>query len=245
MTRFNVIPAQNNYRGLSYGHWLALWNNWLLSDEPNKYDGGPMLFLRGNLDYRTPVGDIRYPRSIDHNGIYDRTGQKGITIFEHTAIFIPVITSCYTLGTLIDGELLKTEKDVRLHVIDDIEQGGNMWATILKKGDKKPGKIVKDLKEFIIESPLFSLVIPKESILNNKQYLPEKKPGIYFAVSCAYCVIIRSLHPSSYIITFGGKGRGDYYTNSVYELVVKRRNEGTVFDSSRRKREGTYKAKAR
>ncbi|HEY6886026.1 MAG TPA: hypothetical protein VI278_18495, partial [Nitrososphaeraceae archaeon] len=101
--RCEVVPPCNNFRGLSYGHWLALWNNLLLSENPDKYDGHLMLFLRGNLDYKPAMQNIPYPRFIDPNGIYDRTNEKGIRIFEHTAIFIPVITSCYTIGTLIDG----------------------------------------------------------------------------------------------------------------------------------------------
>jgi hypothetical protein len=245
MTNFNVVPPQNNYRGLSYGIWLALWNNWLLSEDPDKYDGGPMLYLRGNLDYRTPVRNISYPRSINHKGINDRTGREAVAIFEHTAIFIPVITSCYTLGTLVDGRLLKTEKDVRQHVNTDIEQGGDMWATIQKKDDSKPARIVKDLKQYVVETSLFRLVIPKESILNKKQYLPEEKPGNYLAVSCAYCIIIEGLQAARYVITFGGKGRGDYYSNSVYELTVSRKSSDTVTDISARKRKEICRPKAR
>src|SRR5215467_1478995 len=122
--KYDVIPYWKNFRGLSYGDWLAVWNNYLLSEDPDKYDGGPMLFLRGNLDYKPATKNISYPRSINHNGTHDRTKQKGYRIFENIAIFIPVITSCYTMNTLIDGKLLDTEEVLRRYVSSDIEQGG-------------------------------------------------------------------------------------------------------------------------
>jgi hypothetical protein len=214
---------------------LAIWNNWLLSKNPDIYDGSQILFLRGNLDYTPPVESINYPRRINYSATYERTGRKAIIIFEETAIFVPIITACYTIGTQVDGKLLRTEHEARLQASKDIELGSNMWLTIWKKGQKNPSKIVPKLTNFLTESPLFKLVIPKNSLLNRKQYLPADKAGIFEAVSCAYCMIIKSLHPSNYVINFGGIGRGDYYTNSVYELQVQQKSYGTVRDISSRK----------
>jgi hypothetical protein len=194
-----------------------------------------MLYLRGNLDYKPAMQDISYPRFIDPTGVYDRTNENSIRIFEHIAIFIPIITSCYTIGTLIDGKLLSTEEEVRHQVNMDIEQGGEMWAVIMKKGEEKQTRIVRNLGDFLVESPLFKLVVPENSLLNKKQYMPEERPGIYEAVSCAYCLILETLPPSSYRITFGGNGRGNYYTNSVYDLIVARKTRDTVVDISNSK----------
>ena len=62
--------------------------------------------------------------------------------------------------------------------------------------------------------------------------MQEDKPGSYDAVSCAYCVIIKSLPIGSYRVMFGGKGRGAYYTNSVYDLYVEDAFKESVVDIS-------------
>ena len=222
-----------NFRGLSYGNWLVLWNNWLMSEDPDHYRRGAVLFLRGNLDYRPPTENIDYPRFIDQNSFHNRTAKKTIKIFEDTPIFIPVITSCYTLGSEIDGKSLVTEAQVRQHVIEDIERGGQVWATIADRKTHRTAKLVTNLKKFLTESPLFSLVIPEASLLNDRQYMP-LKPDVYEAVSCAYCIILTSLPHSSYRLAFGGKGRGDHYINAVYDIIVEPKIHDTVRDISGR-----------
>ena len=63
---------------------------------------------------------------------------------------------------MIDGEALDNEDRVRRHVDNiDIEHGGEMWATISKCGEEMPSCIVKNLKDFIVESPMFKLLIPE------------------------------------------------------------------------------------
>ena len=106
-----------------------------------------------------------------------------------------------------------------------------MWATIIRKGDMKSSKIVKNLKDYRVESPLFRLVIPKNSLLKDKTEYASK-PGIYDAVSGGYFIMIRSLPPSTYRINFGAKGRGTYRTNAVYDILVEGKKRDRVIDES-------------
>jgi hypothetical protein len=229
--KIDIVPPDRNFRGMSYGDWITVWNNWLLSQDPDNNDEGDMLFLRGNINYK-PVGGMEgAPRHIDPKMFYDRTGPKGERIFEGTSIFFPVIDSMMKIGERYDGKIMKRIEELRYSVNKDINEGGPVWATIIKKGDTKPSKIVKNLKDYRVESPLFKLNIPEDSLLMDKtEYV--SKPGIYDAVSGGYFILIRSLAPSTYRINFGARGRGIYRTNAVYDIMVEGSKRDRVIDKS-------------
>jgi hypothetical protein len=229
--KIDVVTPTENFRGMSYGDWSVIWSNWLVSEEPDNYAGDDVLFLRGNVDYKPLRGATGAPRHSDPESFYDRTGKNGEKIFEGTAIFFPVVNAQLNIGELYDGRLIKNEEDMRFAARKDIDEGGAMWANILRKGDKKATKIVKNLKDYRIESPLFKLVVAQNSQLRDRMESP-LKPGIYDSVTVGYYILIRSLAPSTYRIHFGGKGRGIYYTDSVYDITVQHKNWDSVIDRS-------------
>ena len=95
----HIVRPSENFLGMPYRAWVMTWCNWLFSEDPDTYDGGDIFFLRGNVNY-LPVNDSGTgPRFIDPNAIYDRTGKKCQTVFERTAILVPV-----RVGMLIVGE---------------------------------------------------------------------------------------------------------------------------------------------
>ena len=153
--KIDVVPPSENFKGMSYGDWAVLWSNWLLSEQPDNYDGGDILFLRGNVDYKPLRGASGAPRHSDPKGVYDRTGSMGEKIFEGTAIFFPVINALLSTGELYDGRLIKGEEDMRFAARKDINEGWTMWANIQRIGDKKAIKIVKNLRDYKVESPQF------------------------------------------------------------------------------------------
>jgi hypothetical protein len=216
-----VIPPNQNFRGLSYGYWATQWWKWLLSKEADLYRGD-MLFLRGNVDYK-PVGGLNgSPRHIDPRSIYDRTGENRENIFEATPIFFPVINAIFKLQDVYDGKKIESEEDMRFAARKDISEGGLMWATIRKKGETKSRKIVSNLKDYLIESPEFSLTLSHNSTLRDKMEY-SWDPGTYHCVTVGYYLLISYLPPSVYRIQFGGKGRGEYLTKASYDVTVHRR----------------------
>jgi hypothetical protein len=229
--KIDVVPPTENFRGMSYGDWAVIWSNWLLSEEPDNYPGGDVLFLRGNVDYKPLGGATGAPRHSDPKGFYDRTGKNGEEIFEGTAIFFPVINAQLNIGEMYDGRLVKNEQDMRFAAEKDINEGGAMWANIMRKGDKKASKIVKNLKDYRVDTPPFKLVVSQKSELSDRMESP-LKPGIYDSVIVGYYVLIRSLPPSKYRIHFGGRGRGTYYTDSVYDITVQSKSRDYVIDRS-------------
>ena len=53
--KIDVVRPTENFRGMSYSEWATIWSNWLFSEDPDTYDGGNILFLRGNVSYKPVV----------------------------------------------------------------------------------------------------------------------------------------------------------------------------------------------
>lgn len=220
----DIVQPNENFGGMSYGEWAAEWNKWLFSEDPDTYDGGNIFFLRGNVDYK-PISTSRdSPRHIDRKAIYDKSGGKAETIFEGTAIFIPVITTVLFIGDNYEGKILRNEQDLRHYVNKDTDDTQKMWAAIKRKGDKNACTLVNNLEEYRFESSLFKLRVPKGSPLTERMEFTIK-PGAYDAIAAGYFIMIRSLPPSLYRINFGGEGMGIYATNAVYDIEVIQRKK--------------------
>jgi hypothetical protein len=226
---FDVVPAHENFRGLSYGDWAAIWNNWLMSEDPDNTTRKDILFLRGNLGYK-PVGTSNHtPRFSDPRSALTRIEENAERIFEKTAILIPVLTATYSIGDIYEGRRLHTECELRDAVNRDTDESLRIWARIAL--GKKVLRIVDDLNEYRIESPLFKLSIPTNSRLRLRTQIVADA-GIYDAVVGGFFLILRSLLPGKYRIEFGGKGRGNYGTNSIYDIVVGGVRDNTIIDST-------------
>ena len=213
---------------MSYSEWVITWCNWLYSEDPDTYDGGDILFLRGNVNY-LPVNDSGVgPRFIDPDAIYDRTGQNGQTIFERTAILVPVMVAMLVMGELYEGRILRTPEQLRYNVNLDIHKCGPVWATIMKKGEAKPHQIVNNLKYYYVATPLFKLNVPESSSLKDKADITYD-PGNYDMVAAGIFLLLRSLPPSTYRINFGGI-TGAYHTDSVYDITIQGKRKETLKD---------------
>jgi hypothetical protein len=219
----DIVQPNENFGGLSYGEWAAEWNKWLFSEDPDTYDGSNVLFLRGNVDYRPISKSKGSPRHIDRKAIFDKTGNKAVSIFEGIAIFVPVITTLLFIGDNYEGNILKNDQEVRHYANKDTDDTRKMWAAIKRKGDNNAHTLVKNIENYRFESPLFKLTVPNQSLLR-KRIEFAIKPGIYDAITTGYFIIISSLSPSVYRINFGGEGMGIYATNAVYDINVIRRN---------------------
>lgn len=197
------------------------------------YDGSDMLFLRGNVDY-LPVNESGVgPRFIDPRAIYDRTGQNGQTIFERTAILVPVMVAMLVRGELYEGRILRTPEQLRYNANLDIHKCGPVWATITKKGEAKSQQIVSNLKYYYVATPLFKLHVPESSSLKDKADITYD-PGIYDMVAAGIFLLIRSLPPSTYRINFGGI-TGAYHTDSLYDITIQGKRKETLKDVSARR----------
>ncbi len=217
-----IIKPDRNFRGLPYSHWAERWWNWLLGTDPDHYRGGT-LFLRGNVDYKPVEGVSGAPPYLDESTFYDRSGKKGITLFEGTPIFFPVLNALMISGDLYDGKLLKTADDLLWAARRDIEEGGKMWATVRMSQDRRPRTIVNNLKDYLIESSFFQLTVSEKNRLRNKLESP-LKAGTYRCITVGYYLLLILSSPDTYRIHFGGRGRGTYYTEALYDITFVRKS---------------------
>jgi hypothetical protein len=226
----NVVKPSDNFKGMSYSQWATVWCNRLLSEDPDTYDGGDILFLRGNVNLK-PIGGLKGgPRHLAQKGMYDRTGRSGERILEGTSVFIPVIVSMLSIGDIYEGTKMRTPQQLWYSSNIDTERGDSMWASIMKQGEIRAYRIVKNIREYKVVSPVFRLIVPGNSKLMNKIDTP-MLPGEYQTVTVGYFILIKSLQPSTYRINFGGR-TGEYYTNSLYDIVVDGRRKNSLKDDS-------------
>lgn len=229
--KVDVVLPHENFRGMSYGEWGAEWNKWLFSKDPDANDNGNMLFLRGNVDYKPVGNDPSSPKYVNPDAIYDRTDRNGVTIFDTTAIFIPVISTVFFIQDNFEGKILRNEQDLRYSINKERDETQEIWCAIKRKGDPKPSKLVVDVKQYRFESTIFKLEVPRDSKLRGRMQV-SVKTGVYEAMTSGHFVIIRSLPASTYRIIFGGRGVGDYITNSVYDITVVNRGQDRIKDTS-------------
>jgi len=232
-TKARIVKPFENFQGMSYSEWLMIWCNWLFSEDPDTYEGGNIIFLRGNVNYQPVNSSGLGPRYIDPKGIYDRTGQHRQSVFERTAVLVPVIVGMFINGELHEGKRLRTPEQLRYSANTEIHKTGPIWATIMKEGDAVAHKIVNDLKDYYVATPLFKLAVPENSLLKDKSDTPYN-PGVYDMVAAGIFLLISSLPPSKYRINFGGK-TGAYYTDSIYDIVVQGKRKETLEDISSRR----------
>jgi hypothetical protein len=221
-----VLQPGETFHGLSYGDLFARWNNWLLSSHPT-YDGGDILFTRGNLGYNSDPTAFLDMTNLSGNG------QK---ISSETAIFVPIITCQFNIGDQYGGGTLQDEETVRKAVRDHIYGGGQFWATIMKRSSPSKMYIINELERFYVESPRFQLIVPEDSVLRTHMEYP-LEPGVYDAVVGGYCLLLKKLPDRHWTINFGGKGRYEYYTNSLYDIdIIDNLSQGSRVTNISRKR---------
>jgi hypothetical protein len=226
-----VVPIKENYLGMSYGVWAGIWDNWLMSENPDTNVRKDILFLRGNLDYK-PVASHRYaPRYMSPSSGLMFTAKD--MIFANTAIIIPALTARYSLGDVYDGRTIKDELSLREAVNRDTDESLNVYATIknLRNGGEL-SSIVDDLNDFRIESPMYKLKVhPRGKLIKTSETMSD--PGIFYSVIGGFFLIIKSLPKGRYRIRFGGEGRGRYSTHSIYDISVHSTRTNRIQDTSK------------
>ncbi|MGH9977698.1 MAG: hypothetical protein ACRD8Z_17970 [Nitrososphaeraceae archaeon] len=231
----NILKPTENYKGLSYGNLIATWTNWLFSSEVDYSEATDILFLRGSVGtYETTTTS-----KITSNGTGTSTGNKiqstidtkflnqtdenSLVIFRGTAIFVPVICAFYKLGDYFEGCRIEDEVGLRNAVFRTVGAGNNMWAKCRYQNDPiEDGYHIPsapDLSAHYMESPLFKLFVSERSKLKDKLDEP-LEAGVYDAVTGGYFLLLKNLGGGDYRLRFGGKGKGNYLTDSIYDITI-------------------------
>ncbi len=235
MKKVDIVSPNENFRGRSYGEWASEWLKWVVSSDPDTYSkDDPIIFLRANIDYMTVEGreDGYRENTTTH---YDRTADRGIEIYEETAIFYPVVEANFLTGCKnpeVKTKVLQTEEELRYYARKDIDSGWEIGSSITLINER-PRPVVNDLKDFRAESQLFRIVVPHNSSLKDKME-EELRPGIFDAVTDGYWILIRKLLAADrpYRIYFEAR-KGDYYHYSAtYDIFVLPRPKSNFLDKS-------------
>ena len=203
------------FRGLTYGQWAGVWLNHLFSDKPDiNYQGGKgMAFLRGNLQYA-------YTQDPAHPVFSSITKASALRIKPDTALFIPVINTKLTLDFEYQGATMKDEILMRNVTRRDTVDGGPIGIRIRKQPSNTTYKLVDDLNNFYVESPLFTFIIPENSAYRTFMETP-MEAGTYHCVTAGIFVIVSHWTPGAkYRIAVLGTGVGSYLTRSLYDIHV-------------------------
>ena len=76
-----------------------------------------------------------------------------------------------------------------------------------------------DINDYMIESPLFKLKVSERNPFLPHLEVP-LEPGEHDAVVVRLFLLVEGLPIGRYRIQFGGKGRGDYRTDAMYDILV-------------------------
>jgi|GEM_PF-656985 len=218
---YEIANPKEVFRGLTYGQWVAVWYNNLLSVEPDVvYRGGnDMAFLRGNVQYQRT--EYQKGADVKQEAFYSSVNERRIRIQKDTAVFVPVITSQFLIGDEYQGAVLNDELALRAAARSDTVNGGEIAARIKKSDSDDMTPLVRnrDLNDFYIETPLFPVTVPKGST-----YIGTRgttiDPGVYQALVAGIFVILENFEKGLYRIAFSGRGVGNYLTKSEYDISV-------------------------
>jgi hypothetical protein len=201
-----VVGVSENYRGLSYSNIVAMWQRWLMSDNPDHHPYGDILFLRGSVGYHR--SNSTYLHSC-------------IDIPQGIAVLVPIVTTHFNMGEEYEGISISDEFYLKKAVREHIDAAGPFWAT-LEMGYSRPKvvKLVQNLESFRVETSLFDLNISEKNPFLDKMDGPNF-PGKHIALVGGYFVLLHNLPPLSYKIRFGGYGMNGFYTESLYDINIR------------------------
>jgi hypothetical protein len=235
-----ILKPGENYKGLSYGNLIATWTNWLFSSGVDYSETTDILFLRGsvgvyessttsNIVYEsTTTGKTAKTSAIKIQSsiatkFLNQTDENTRFIYQGTAIFVPVICAFYRIGDYYEGSRIEDEGGLRNAVFRTLEAGNNLWAKCKYRDDEETEgyPIIQDFKSYYMESPIFKLIVSERNKLKDELDEPFEA-GVFDAVTGGYFLLLKNLPPGYYRIRFGGKGKGNYFTDAIYDIAISR-----------------------
>jgi hypothetical protein len=186
-----IVPPHENFKGLSYGCWAAIWWNWLFSDQ---VQFSSVYFLRGNTDTESAI---------------IRTGRKGPKIYSDTAIFFPIIC---TITTKMIFPHATTQ------MIRRSESAARQKKPLFLRAIIN-GYSIPNLKNYYAESPEFVLEVPKSSKLR-QSFDPPVSIGKSPAVAAGYWLMVKPLPTGTYRIKFEGRHEDGFTSCGNYTVKI-------------------------
>ena len=214
---YEVINPTVSYLGKTYGNWVSDWTNWFYSIDPDKHNGGPVVFLRNLPFTSTPSNGLDYEPMI-------MIGNDKLEIFDDQAVLIPIITANYVATEQWNSNNTDTflRGMVRSHLLGGDYPPNNDQLTI----DGVPLQV--NLNEYLIETPIFTIFLPNiEYGRSLKDYMEEPLPsGTFNCVTAGYFLLVK-LTIGLHVIHSYARGlrteQGEFYSELLYQINVSSR----------------------
>ena len=219
MDDFDILDPEGIFEGRGYSDLIQEWANWLVSSSPDYQSSEHVLFLRGDLEYRT--GEDEQQKTGE--GLFAKLGGLRETIYKNTLVLIPIMTAMYTMNEMYEGKQLLDEASLRDAVRKDSSRSQKVWLRYQTSKNPSKHQVVlqgKRMEEFYFESSKFILSVKSDNPFREKFEYPLAADN-YEAVQGGYFVALTNLKPDrTYRFHFGGYGRGLYSTDAVYDISV-------------------------
>jgi hypothetical protein len=224
---WEIISPHRNYLGLSYGEWVRNWMNWLLRENPDDHNNGPVVYIRG-VDFNKSSGGYNS---------FIRIGKDRLTMSMDQAALFAVIL-CFA--------------DARHHPeLSDRDDRLSKIFHLIINGDHPPESrqfMVNDsqfpigLDDFLVVSPEFKLHVPPPSssygsTLGPFLDVPMIYEGDWDCNVTGYFVLMKPKKPGRYTIASNATAEDGWHTETFVEIEVadQSRSGRASFDSERMK----------
>ena len=193
----SVFPKDSNPYGVSYAEWTARWWQWILSlpkerspalDETGEncaqHQNGPVWFLAGTM-----------------NG----TATRHCIVPEGLAVLFPILNHGGTLADKVEPK--ESEEELILFTKSEIDVISDLEVMV-------DGLRIKDLENYRVSSPLFDVVLPKNSLFEGPQ-------GPTRGVSDGYWVFLKPLSKGKHHIKSNGSCRqGTVNIGIQWDIII-------------------------
>jgi len=188
--------------GISYGDWLARWNQWFIQIPTAIHPRSQYTPERCAIDQS---GSVWYLTDI-LKGKEERT----CTIPTGKAILIPVLSgSCWDDNT---DPFQKTEQG-----LTSCAMAGNEYGV---KSATLDGREIKSLDSYRTQSPFFNITVPKDNVFNNV-------PGVWKAKIDGFFIFLEPLPPGTHNLHTTTsvinpiQHQYNYAADLTYHLIIK------------------------
>ena len=231
MNGWIVIKPWEPGNGLYYPSYCRQWMEWIVSNNPESNNYGPVYFLHC-------VSTCNHESGGNDNGSYAmqpvvRIGRQSITISAGNYVFLPIIMAA---AETVDNGVPDNPASLLNYVRMDLDAGDNppstSQATIVDATDPKnpgePKQIVdrsEALDRYLVITDVFSLDVPPAQpgsrLLRTCFDVPINTVGERNCRVGGYWILMQFTIPGKrYFIYSSSKGRGSYESGMLYEIIV-------------------------
>jgi len=217
---WRIISPRTSYLGITYGEWARNWMNWLIRNDPDTHNTGPVVYIRG----------VDFKKHRTSYGNYIKIQKERLSMsLDQAALF--AIMACFV--------------DARHHPnAEDHDKRLTKAFTLVINGDYPParkqftidGKIFPiELDEFLTVSPEFKLHVPPVdygATLGQLLDVPMIFEGDWDCALAGYFVLLKPQRPGRYTIASNATAEDGYHTETLVEIEV--------FDQSKANRSVSY-----